>query len=94
MQTLHVQNIEASTFQRVPIPVGMAMCTHAAECYEAAFHSSPCCILARKADQRLMLCIPVLLKCLVFELISDAIQLYMRGMRVSTLLGKFVQSRY
>ena len=53
---LHVWNIEASgIFQ-----VGVAMCTVLLNATKVCSKALPCCGLARKADQRLVLCVPVL----------------------------------
>ena len=48
-------NMEVSVF-----PVGVAIHTHTVECYEARFQSSRY-MLVRKANQRLALCVPMLL---------------------------------
>ena len=47
------------------------MRTRAVKCYKGVLQSSLCCTLARKTNQRLVLCIPALLYCPVVELISD-----------------------
>ena len=43
------------------LTVGMVMQTRVIERYEATFESIPCCMFVRKANQRLILHIPVLL---------------------------------
>ena len=52
---LCVQNMEASIFQRLLVYIGVAMCTRAvAMQYSRALL---CCTLARKANQRHVLCV-------------------------------------
>ena len=71
-------------------PVGVIIHTRAVECYKDAHSRSlPCCTLARKADQRLVLCIPVLLLCPVVESISSGKQPCMKGKWVTTLSNEF-----
>ena len=49
----------------------------------------PCCTIARKDNQRLELCIPVLVQCPVGESTSIAGQSCVRGLPVSALLSEF-----
>ena len=53
-------------------PVGVAMCTHAVERYKGVLQSSPL-YTVRKGNQRLLLCIPVLL-CPVVKSFSPIFQ--------------------
>ena len=58
---------------------------HAIECCKGAFQSSPLV----KANQRLVLCVSVLLQCPVVESISGAGQPCVRCMSTSTLTSEF-----
>ena len=49
----------------------------------------PCCTIARKDNQRLELCVPVLVQCPVGESISGAGQFCARGLSVSALSSEF-----
>ena len=66
------------------------MCTRAVERYKGTFHSAlPCCTIIGKDNQRLELCIPVLVQCLVGESISGAGQSCARDLPVSALSSEF-----
>ena len=62
------------------------MRTRAVERYEGVFHS---CTIAGKDNQRLELCVPLLVHCLVGESIRGARQSYARGLPASALLSEF-----
>ena len=65
------------------------MRARALERFRGAFESSPLLYAGREANQRLVLCVPVLLYCSVVHLISDGGQSCVRGIRTSVLLSKF-----
>ena len=66
--------------------VCMAMCNHGVEHYKRCSVALPCCILARKTDQWLVLCISVLLYCPVVDSINGARQPCVKGKQVSALV--------
>ena len=65
------------------------MHTRAVECYGGGCRALLCCMLARKFDQGLVLCIPVLLYYLVVKLISSGRQPIVRGKRATALSNEF-----